>query len=282
MLTLEFSSYINRYVTVEALINDCNAGGHMGYMYFDAQCRTMDLHVNQYTLPIDSIGNFLICESSATLTAPLGLGSYSWAGPGGLTSTTSVMNTSVSGIYTLQMTVPFFNCAPVTKTISLTLSNTTHVINSSDSLLCQGESGILTALGMFNCVWNTGDMTPSIFIAPDSTHTYIVTGTNIDGCPVSATYVQHVDACAGIGENAMDQAVALFPNPNSGEFSIKLNRDVDKSVLQVKNMLGQEVHRQELSRSNNKVKLKDPSKGLYYYSVFSNKQVIAKGKFKIE
>ncbi|WP_047546291.1 hypothetical protein [Psychroserpens sp. Hel_I_66] len=55
------------------------------------------------------------------------------------------------------------------------------IIIANTEALCQGETRVLTASGADSYLWNTGETTPTLEISPDSTTTYTVTGTHIDG-----------------------------------------------------------------------------------------------------
>jgi hypothetical protein len=54
-------------------------------------------------------------------------------------------------------------------------------ISSDTETLCEGESTTLTASGADSYVWNTGETSTSLEILPNTTTTYIVTGTHSDG-----------------------------------------------------------------------------------------------------
>ena len=55
--------------------------------------------------------------------------------------------------------------------------------------VCAGDSATLTANGGSSYVWESGEMTPSITVAPDSTTTYTVTVSNPGGCTNEASFV---------------------------------------------------------------------------------------------
>lgn len=59
---------------------------------------------------------------------------------------------------------------------------------SGDTSIYYGMSTILTVSGAETYVWNTGETTPSITVAPTSTTTYTVTGTNGSACANTADF----------------------------------------------------------------------------------------------
>lgn len=80
----------------------------------------------------------------------------------------------------------------ITYTTSCGLSSTmTIYVNlppslgiSGTNIICSGGSTVLTGMGPVGTTysWSTGATTSSITVAPNATTTYLVTGTNIDGC----------------------------------------------------------------------------------------------------
>ncbi len=74
----------------------------------------------------------------------------------------------------------------------------------------------------------------------------------------------------------------LYPNPNSGNFYIEINKEINNGELELKNILGQTIHRQSVKKGNNPIKTENLAKGIYNYSVLSNKEIISVGKIVIE
>ncbi len=270
LTSVDLSNYIGQYVTVEVIVSDCNAGGHFSTVYFDARCGSTGISASSNNS----------CTPSVTLTAPAGFASYQWNGPGGFSANSESFTPTVSGNYSLQLNAPGI-CAAISKTIAVTVSDTVGTINSSDSLMCKGESVILTALNMYNCIWSTGDQTPSVFVSPDSTFIFSVSGLTPEGCPVSATYVQHVEECTGINQLAVKGEANLFPNPNNGEFEIQLPEKTDRTEVIITNLLGQEIQRQTWQSSTAQMKLKQITPGVYFFTVLDARQVVARGKFEV-
>ncbi|MBL7933486.1 MAG: T9SS type A sorting domain-containing protein [Bacteroidia bacterium] len=274
--SIDLGAYIGHYVTIEVLVADCNAGGHVGYTYFDSECRSLAINVFPSQ---DSTQQ--VCAPAATITAPEGFLSYQWTGPNGFSSSNAVFSTTTSGVYTLMINEPTL-CTPISRTVGLSLSSPGQINHSTDSVICKGETAILTAAGMLNCLWNTGDQTPTIFVSPDSTSLFSVTGINTAGCPVSASFVQHVDECVGLKKEAMTSNFSFFPNPNNGEFIVSVPAEKGKYQLIILTALGQEIYHQSLLETKNSIRLKNPKPGLYLYSIKNDKGVVSTGKFKIE
>lgn len=84
--------------------------------------------------------------------------------------------------------------------------------------------------------------------AGGGTHQVNYTYTNTNGCTGSATATIVVNGCVGIDEASADAAFfSVYPNPNSGEFVIRSNRDM--SVL-ITDELGQLLQTVPLSTGN--------------------------------
>lgn len=80
-------------------------------------------------------------------------------------------------------------------------------ITTSNTLICNGESAILSVSGADTYVWNDFSTNDSLVVSPSVTTTYTVTGTSIDGCidsigitqmvNVPLTGSQTIDLCNG-------------------------------------------------------------------------------------
>lgn len=283
LAAVDLSPYLGQTIVMEVIVTDCTAGGHFAFIYFDAACGDMKVSINEndYFLS-DPVISYAGCNTQFTLTAPASLQSYQWSGPFGFTSTSASITTSVSGVYTLTVGQGLL-CSPVTKTMSINSAQSLVSISSSNSVICAGNSVILTANNINNCVWNNGNSTPSIFVSPTITTNYTVTGTDVNGCNVSAVITQLVDACTGLqGLNTVSGLVSVYPNPNTGDFTIKTAANFTKGELIVETALGQLLHKQMLVNGENKVKIGNMVSGVYYYTITQGESIVAKGNFKVE
>jgi gliding motility-associated-like protein len=123
--SVDLTPFIGSCVTIEVTVGDCTLSGHYGYAFFDALCSPMDITtdngavVNTYPAGSPTIVASMCGYSSATLTAPPGLGPYQWQGPPGFpTQTTQAVVTNITGNYTLTMNPPGA-CSPITRTITV-------------------------------------------------------------------------------------------------------------------------------------------------------------------
>ncbi|MBL7933373.1 MAG: T9SS type A sorting domain-containing protein [Bacteroidia bacterium] len=211
-------------------------------------------------------------------TSTLSLGS-------GTTLTNSTL-TAVSGqsVFTYYAEANSCTATPrpfVTFTVNALPSLT---ITATTATLCRGEVFTLTASGANTYTWSVASQTaPAIVITPTTvgTPTYIVTGTStVTGCSTSLSQTVHVNACQGLDHNSLSNNVALFPNPNKGNFNVQIS-GLDSAELTIYNALGQSVSKHSLINASNAIKT-DLTSGIYYYQLKSNSKLITGGKLIIE
>ena len=202
--SIDLTPYMAQNVTVEVLVAHCSLTGHFGYSYFDSNCNTMNLTVNNATvisMPTASVYPQVPCGTTATLTAPSGLNPYAWFGPPGSgisNNSNSTIATSVPGNYTLNMSPTGICNPPMQKIISLSFVPPTTVAASPGTICAAGTAtnSTLTASGASNYTWSTGQVGASIVVSPTSTTVYTVTA--------------QTGTCIG----TFTTEVVVTPNPN--------------------------------------------------------------------
>ncbi len=193
---------------------------------------------------INIIGTSSICLGASTTFTAGSTPTYTW-NTGANTNTITVTPT----VTTTYSVASFFNGCPTFYSKQLTVSPSPTVSAvSSTSILCVGQTATLTASGASAYVWNTTATTAVVAVSPTVTTNYTVTGTTA-GCSKSFTISQTVSTCIGIkGLTSSNFGVAAYPNPNSGEFTVKSDVIMNISIV---NELGQEVKTLSLNESNN-------------------------------
>ena len=194
----------------------------------------LTLIVNPTPTPI-IMGETTICEGeSSTLTA-IGGAEYSWND-----NTTSYrLTVSESGTYTVTATSTE-NCS-ATASVTVTVNPLPTVVISGENSFCAGESTTLTASGASTYIWNTTETTADIEVTRAGT--YIVTGTDINGCSKSASQeiVMNVlptivisgenSFCAGESEDLTASGASTYIwNTTEGTPSITVNAAGSYSV----------------------------------------------------
>lgn len=123
--------------------------------------------------PLITVNSDTICEGeTATLTA-VGASSYSWSNGATIDSIT-VAPTSTT---TYTVTGNPSSC-PQTASGTVTVNFLPVVTISDDTILCKGDSTILTASGGTNYLWNNGSTSPMITVSPIATEAFTVTVSN--------------------------------------------------------------------------------------------------------
>lgn len=114
-------------------------------------------------------------------------------------------------------------------------------------------------------VWSTGEESSAIYITPDSAgvFTYTVTAThNSTHCSNTATHIVLVNDTVGIATYTIDAQVSLFPNPTEGMVNVQSD-NVVISEIEVYNMMGKLVRRENVSEHTAVLDLSDTAPGTY-------------------
>jgi len=163
-----------------------------------------------------------------------------------------------------------------TGSVNLTINpNPTVTAVLTRSVICRGESTILTANGANTYVWNNTATTQSFAINPIINTNYTVTGTDANGCKGTGTVQVKVNTCTGISELSNQSGLRIYPNPNNGEFTIELI-SVNNTYITITNVLGQIIKTQKAELTN-KININAFDKGIYFISVIENNQFVYRG-----
>ncbi|MCF8367389.1 MAG: T9SS type A sorting domain-containing protein, partial [Bacteroidales bacterium] len=135
------------------------------------------------------------------------------------------------------------------------------------------EGGVYSGAGVDN-----GWFDPSV--AGMGTHTITYTYEDPNGCSNYMEETILVDPCTGVGENDLNKAVSIFPNPNNGSFTLQLALDQNEVIdIAIYNALNEMVY------SENNVSNKDYSgiidlsnyaQGIYYLRIKGLDQNVVK------
>lgn len=134
------------------------------------------------------IGPAIILGGSPTATGGTPPYSYNWGPPGGLSSTIVANPSASPATNTLYMvTVTDANGCIVTNSVNISVFPPANVsISSSSNVTCFGFSdGTADAVGAISYTWSNG--TSSYLVTGLAAGTYIVTGTNANGCTDTAS-----------------------------------------------------------------------------------------------
>lgn len=226
---------------------------------------TRTIEVAVLTPSVNYTSSLTICEgSSATLTAT-GANTYTWG----------TVNTQSSGILVVTPNITT-NYVLIAKTQSLATSCTSNytatvqvnqnptitIAASKTTAVCRGNSVVLTANGAQSYIWSNNATTQSIAVSPSITTTYSVVGTNSVACSSTQERKVVVSLCTGLNEMDFSKSIVVFPNPSSGNFTIRSEYDMH---IQVLNVLGELVREINLTaQSDHNLNLTDLPAGLYF------------------
>ena len=140
---------------------------------------TDEADVIVHPLPVASIaGASELCITTFIDLVATGGDTYSWGT--GETSATITVSPSVSTDY--HVTVTDVNGCTATASHHVAVNENDQADAGPDQQICIGETTQVTASGGDIFLWNTGETTSTIVIAPSSSTTYSVTVTDDDGC----------------------------------------------------------------------------------------------------
>mgnify|MGYP001627154905 CR=1 FL=1 len=157
-------------------------------------------------------------------------------------------------------------------TVSLTLSTTEMCVNHDPLVLSGGNpaSGTFSGSGV-----SGGNFDPAAAGVGTSTITYTFTDNN--GCSASASDIITVDACSGLQEFENEIVFSVYPNPNTGSFSLKGSGDILSYTLEVKDITGKLISSAINLSSMNviEVNIQAEATGIYFLTGLVNDAAIS-------
>ncbi len=223
------------------------------------------------TVTIAASSLSLCAGSSATLTTS-GAVTYTWSNSA--STATTIVTPTLSSSYTLAAT-DASNCI-VTGSIAITvnplptiafslLPNTFCVTSSSITLNATPAGGTYTGTGVTGSSFSPAT-------AGVGTHTISYNYTDANNCSAVAVVASAtVSACTGI-EELENTSFALYPNPNTGSFTIRAKTELAVNLV---NELGQTVQFLTLNNANNyMVLIENLPAGIYFVTGQNNQQAM--------
>lgn len=158
---------------------------------------TLSISVNALPVVAASSTADTTCAGDFITLTGSGASTYAWM-PGSLNGSPVAANPTASTSYTVTGTDG--NGCSNTSTINVFVrALPTVTASTSSGTTCAGEMITLTATGAVNYAWTPGSLTGSpVTDNPVSTTTYIVTGTDINGCSNTGTVTVNVNALPAV------------------------------------------------------------------------------------
>jgi hypothetical protein len=228
-------------------------------------------------LPTISVNSGAICEGMSFTINPSGATTYTisggaWVVAPTITTTFSVTGTDNNGCVSL---------SPAASNVTVN-SNPTVTATSSASQICSSESATLTAGGAVTYSWSIAQSGNAITVSPTVTSTYTVTGVDANNCSDTTAITQLVDQCLGILRQTIESGFGIFPNPNTGEFTVKLDDPRAGMLVQVYNSVGQLVLSSPVNDHSLQLRLDQKAKGIYTVRLSDKDRVISQKKLIVE
>ena len=160
---------------------------------------------------------------------------------------------------------PMYHCANDSVTTNFNISQPISVNLGNDTTLFAGQFLLLDGgFGGAGYNWSNGSTTQVILV--QSSGSYSVVTTNVDGCTSSDTIV--VNFVVGLNES-ISAAFMVQPNPAAGSFMLTASKPIEIQSLMLTDMSGRQVTiRSEKQQSNRyKIDIGTLSGGIYYLQI---------------
>ncbi len=226
-------------------------------------------------LNVAATGSNVLCNGGTT-------GSAAATGAGGTGNLTYAWSNAQSGANATGLTAGNYTVTVTdgngcTKTASVIITEPSAISVATSSVGSTGSNGSATAtpsggVSPYTYSWNNALVTATINgLAPG---TYTVTVTDASGCTKTATVV--VDNLLAIDfAQAGINVLEAFPNPNKGEFTLKLQLfNADNVNVYITDLTGKQVFsskKANITSLNENISLKNLSSGVYMLSAETSK-----------
>ncbi|MDD4986398.1 MAG: lamin tail domain-containing protein, partial [Dehalococcoidales bacterium] len=209
--------------------------------------------------------------------------SYYWST--GDTTASIVVAPTVTTTYTVTVTNSVTLMGTMAQIVVMVNPAPAPVNLGADFDVCDDGTATLDAgAGYASYQWSTGATTQTITVSgatigTGNTVVYSVTVSNTVGC--SATDEVSVTAidCSGIDDPEGENMLTFWPNPNSGNFFVRIKGMTGDASLRISNATGQVIAHEYLTIDGELVKefnLGNLAPGIYYLRLFTKNNVVTK------
>jgi len=214
-------------------------------------------------LPIITVNSGIICEGQSFTMIPSGASTYTFSSGSSLVTPTATSTYSVSG-------TDVNGCASSLVALSEVKVNALPIlfVSTDNTIICAGQTAMLTVSGASSYTWNTAETTTTISITPIVATTYTVSGTGVNGCSNSTTITQNVSICTVINDlNSNASLLIIYPNPSNGIYNFDLE---ESSQIIVTNTLSQVILSENMNIGKHYFDISNQANGIYFVNVKQN------------
>ncbi|MDX2173674.1 MAG: T9SS type A sorting domain-containing protein [Bacteroidota bacterium] len=247
------SAIVNPTATANYTVNGTDSNGCTSYLPAVAV-----ITVNP--LPVLTTNGGAICLGQSFTINPTGANTYTFSGGSSVVSPSTNTSYSVYGTNTS-------GCVNSIPALSNVTVNPLPIIliTTNDTLICLGASAILNVSGATNYIWSSGGTNTLEVVTPTVNTTYTANGTDGNGCQNMSTITVSVAICTGLNNKTnSDNKVEIYPNPNTGKFTIELNKPSQVSIY---NILGQLIFNEKINELKKLISLSSVLNGTYFVRI---------------
>jgi PKD repeat protein len=213
--------------------------------------------------------------------------SWNWQIPGGLPSSSSVNNPTITfntpGIYTISLIASNSTGSSSVSVQTVTVNNCAPVpvasFSTSQKQICRGQSIVFTDLSTNNPIsWNwqipggtpssSSINNPTISFSVPGVYTASLTSSNISGSSNTSVQTFTVSNCVSLSEiNNLKATISIYPNPSNGQLYID---NLENNSVLIYNVIGQKINAsiKYLNENTSEIIFDGISHGIYMVQIF--------------
>ena len=200
--------------------------------------------------------------------------------------TTQTITANGEGLNTYWVEVINENNCAASDTVMVNFTTSPVVELGADTTICHNTTIMLDAGNPgASYIWSTGETTQTISIDAEDydygSYDFTVEVTNQSGCENSGDITVEIRDCTSIDENQQLISMDVFPNPNTGTFTLDLNtRNAQSISLRIVDLAGKIVYEaSDIKISGTyaaKINLNDAASGVYNIFVIGESGITEK------
>ncbi len=202
---------------------------------------TTTVVVNQLPIVVAQSTTTTLCEGGSVTLDGSGASTYTWTGGVNdgvpftptVTDTYTVTGTDANGCSNTDMVTVTVNPLPTVTGMA------------AMNMVCLDDATVALTGSPVGGTWSGPAVTGATFdpmTAGAGMHTTVYTFTDGNGCTDTAQANINVDLCLSAGSNTLENSANVFPNPNSGVFTLTVNANIGDMLVEIVDMQGRVVY----------------------------------------